>query len=88
MAVEAWSPLGSGAVLKDETLGMIASKYGKSIAQLCIRFALQNDIVPMPKSVTPERIRQNMDVFDFEIADEDMKAIASMPLLGFSGYLP
>ena len=88
MAVEAWSPLGSGAVLKDEFLGGIAAKYGKSTAQLCIRFALQNDVIPMPKSVTPERIKQNMEVFDFEISDEDMKAIASMPELGFSGFRP
>ena len=88
MAVEAWSPLGSGAVLKDEFLGGIAAKYGKSTAQLCIRFALQNDVIPMPKSVTPERIKQNMEVFDFEISDEDMKAIAAMPELGFSGFRP
>ena len=88
MAVEAWSPLGSGAVLKDGKLGAIAAKYGKSVAQLCIRFALQCDVIPMPKSVTPARIAQNMDVFDFEISDEDMKAIAAMPELGFSGYRP
>ena len=88
MAVEAWSPLGSGAVLKDEALGAIAAKYGKSVAQLCIRFALQCDVIPMPKSVTPARIAQNMDVFDFEITDEDLKAIAAMPELGFSGYRP
>ncbi|MBR3991586.1 MAG: aldo/keto reductase [Clostridia bacterium] len=88
MAVEAWSPLGSGAVLKDEFLGGIAAKYGKSTAQLCIRFALQNDVIPMPKSVTPERIKQNMEVFDFEITGEDMKAIAAMPELGFSGFRP
>ena len=88
MAVEAWSPLGSGAVLKDETLGAIAAKYGKSTAQLCIRFALQCDVIPMPKSVTPARIAQNMEVFDFEISDEDMKKIASLPELGFSGYRP
>ena len=88
MAVEAWSPLGSGAVLKNETLGRIAAKYEKSVAQLCIRFALQNDVIPMPKSVTLERIRQNMDVFDFEITAEDMAAIAALPILGFSGFSP
>ena len=88
MAVEAWSPLGSGAVLKDETLAKIAAKYGKSVAQLCIRFALQCDVIPMPKSVTPERIRQNSEVFDFEISEEDMAAIKAMPQLGYSGYSP
>ena len=86
--VEAWSPLGCGRVLKDEKLAEIAAKYGKSTAQLCIRFALQNDVIPLPKSVTPERIKQNTEVFDFEISEEDMKAIASMPVIGFSGFAP
>lgn len=88
MVVEAWSPLGNGAVLSDKGLGEIAAKYGKSTAQLCIRFALQNGVLPMPKSVTPSRIAQNADVFDFVISDEDMAAIAATPLLGFSGYRP
>ena len=86
--VEAWSPLGSGAVLSDPTLAAIAEKYNKSVAQLCIRFALQNDVIPMPKSVTPARIRQNTEVFDFEISDEDMSAISALPELGFSTYRP
>lgn len=88
MLVEAWSPLGSGAVLKDETLCSIAAKYGKSTAQLCIRFALQFGVLPLPKSVNPSRIAQNAEVFDFEITAEDMAKLASMPCLGFSGYLP
>ena len=75
-------------MLKDETLAKIAAKYGKSVAQLCIRFALQCDVIPMPKSVTPERIRQNSEVFDFEISEEDMAAIKAMPQLGYSGYSP
>ncbi len=88
MLVEAWSPLGNGAVLADENLGKIAAKYGKSTAQLCIRFALQSGVLPMPKSVTPSRIAQNAEVFDFEITAEDMAAIAATPTLGFSGYYP
>ena len=88
MAVEAWSPLGSGAVLKNEELGKIAAKYEKTTAQLCIRFALQCDVIPMPKSVTPERIKQNTEVFDFEISDEDMAAVLALPEMGFSTYRP
>lgn len=88
MVVEAWSPLGNGAVLADENLGKIAAKYGKSTAQLCIRFALQNGVLPLPKSVTPSRIAQNAEVFDFEITAEDMAAIAATPLLGYSGFAP
>lgn len=86
ITVQAWSPLGSGAVLKDPLLMEIAAKYGKSVAQLCIRFALQQDIVVLPKSVNPERIVSNMDVFDFQIADEDMARIAAMPKTGYSGF--
>lgn len=88
MVVEAWSPLGSGAVLKDESLAKIAAKYNKSTAQLCIRFALQSGTLPLVKSVTPSRIIENTKVFDFEISAEDMAAIAATPPLGFSGFIP
>lgn len=86
--VEAWSPLGSGAVLKDETLAKIAAKYNKSVAQLCIRLSLDYGILPLPKSTNAERITQNADVFDFEISAEDRAAIESMPQLGYSGFTP
>ena len=86
--VEAWSPLGTGAMLTNETLQEIAEKYDKSAAQLCIRFCLQNDVVPLPKSVTPERIDENLDVFDFEISDEDMETIRQMPDFGSKGLDP
>ena len=86
ITVQAWSPLGSGAVLKDPLLMEIAAKYGKSVAQLCIRFALQQDIVPLPKSITPERILANREVFDFTISAEDMARIAAMPVTGYSGF--
>ncbi len=86
--VEAWSPLGNGTVLKSPFLAAIAAKYGKSVAQLCVRFALQCGVLPLPKSVHADRIAQNADVFDFTISDEDMQAIQDMPRLGFSGYMP
>ena len=88
LLAEAWSPLGSGAVLADPQLNAIAAKYGKSAAQLCVRFALQCDVLPLPKSTKPERIAANADVFDFAISGEDMRAIASLPQMGFSGFLP
>lgn len=88
IAVEGWSPLGCGRVLKDPRLMGIAEKYGKSVAQLCIRFCLQNQILPLPKSVTPSRIRENTEVFDFEISKEDMKFIREMPKFGGSGLIP
>ena len=88
MLAQAWSPLGSGAVLADTTLNAMAKKYGKSVAQLCVRFALQCDVLPLPKSTKPERIAANAEVFDFEITAEDMDVLMNLPLLGFSGFLP
>lgn len=88
MAVEAWSPLGTGRLLQNEILAGIASKYNKSVAQLCIRWSLQNGLIPLPKSITPERIMQNSEVFDFEIAKDDMNVIDNMPYCGGSGLHP
>lgn len=86
--VQAWSPLGNGAVLQNDTLRLIAAKYNKSVAQLCIRFALQCNVLPLPKSVTPARMAQNAQVFDFEITDNDIKTMFDIHQLGFSGYYP
>lgn len=88
IVVEAWSPLGCGAVLKDDFLNAMAAKYGKSVAQLCIRYALQHGVVPVPKTMTPSRIHDNMDVFDFTISEEDMAAIDAMPKIGCNGFYP
>ncbi|GHT21360.1 oxidoreductase [Planctomycetales bacterium] len=86
--VEAWSPLGSGKVLNDERLKKIAAKYGKTIAQLCVRWVLQYGVLPLPKSVTEKRVYENADVFGFEIAAEDVKAIDDLPFFGGSGFYP
>ena len=88
IAVEAWSPLGTGKMLQNETLKAIAEKYGVSAAQLCIRMCLQNDVIPLPKSVTPNRIQQNIDVFGFEIGADDMAVIDAMEYCGGSGLDP
>lgn len=88
IAVEAWSPLGTGRLLQNEILAGIASKYNKSVAQLCIRWSLQNGLIPLPKSITPERIMQNFEVFDFEIAKDDMNVMDNMPYCGGSGLHP
>ena len=86
--VQAWSPLGCGRVLEDETLMKIAAKYGKSTAQICIKWALQNDTLPLPKSATPSRIIDNTNVFDFDISCEDMKVIDAFYYVGYSGMHP
>lgn len=86
--IEAWSPLGTGKMLNDPTLLEIASQYNVSVAQLCIRWCLQNGTLPLPKSITPERIKQNLEVYHFEISDNDMKRIDALPYIGGSGLLP
>ncbi len=86
--VEAWSPLGTGRMLTDETLAEIAKGYGKTVAQLCIRWCLQNKTLPLPKSVTSSRIEENTFVFDFEISAEDMTTINEMEYFGGSGLNP
>ena len=75
IAVTAWSPLGRGGVLQDETIIKIAEKYGKSAAQVVLRWHLQHDIMVIPKSVTPSRIEENANIFDFVLASEDMTVI-------------
>ena len=88
MLVQAFSPLGCGAVLNDETLKGIAAKYNKSVAQICLRFVLQSGLNVLTKSVTPSRILENTQIFDFELSAEDMAIIAAMPETGFTGWLP
>ena len=75
---EAWSPLGSGRLIDDPVINGIAAKYGKSSAQVMVRWSMQLGNIVLPKSVTPERIEQNIDVFDFELDDADMAAMASL----------
>ncbi len=86
--VEAWSPLGTGKVLDNETLKTIAGKYGKSSAQVCIRWCLQTGTLPLPKSVTPSRILENTNIFDFELTAEDVAAINELPFIGGSKSTP
>lgn len=78
--MEAWSPFAAGqdSVFKNETLIEIGSKYHKSPAQVVLRWLLQRGIVSLCKSSNPKRIRQNLDIFDFILSEEDMKAIADL----------
>ena len=75
IATEAWSPLAQGALLSDPTIVEIAERHGKTAAQTILRWHLQLGNVVIPKSVTPERIGQNIDIFDFELSVEEMAAI-------------
>lgn len=75
---EAWSPLAQGGMLAEGTVTSLAGKHGKTPAQVILRWHLQLGHVVIPKSVTPERIAENIDVFDFELTAEDMAAIGAL----------
>ncbi|MFJ9419045.1 aldo/keto reductase [Streptomyces sp. NPDC101227] len=79
IATEAWSPLGQGrGLLEDPTIAALAEKHGRTPAQVVLRWHLQLGNVVIPKSVTPSRIRENIDVFGFELDDADMKTLAGL----------
>lgn len=86
--VQAWSPLGRKRVLEHPLLVGLAEKYNKSAAQICLRYEIQRQVIPLPKASTKERMVQNYQVFDFEIEKEDMYRIDSMQPAGWSGEHP
>ncbi|MGG0789424.1 aldo/keto reductase [Peribacillus simplex] len=76
--VESWSPLGRGNLLEEPTINHIAKKHGKSSAQVLIRWHLQHDLVVIPKSITPSRIEENAEVFDFSLSLNEMNQIDAL----------
>lgn len=76
--LEAWSPLMQGKLLDEPTLASMAKKYNKSNAQIILRWDVQNEVVTIPKSVKPHRIKENADIFDFELTAEDMQKIDAL----------
>ncbi|MFN8163525.1 MAG: aldo/keto reductase [Solirubrobacterales bacterium] len=78
IATEAWSPLAQGALLEDDTIGTIAAHHDKTPAQAILRWHIQLGNVVIPKSVTPARMRENFDIFDFELSEDDLAATARL----------
>ncbi len=78
IATEAWSPLGQGSLLTNATVSGVAATHGKTPAQVLIRWHIQLGNIVIPKSVTPERIVSNFDVFDFELSEQDMASVSSL----------
>ncbi len=83
---QAWSPMGRAEIFSNEIIMQMSAKYNCTPAQLCIRWCLQHGVLPLPKSVTKERILSNTDVFNFEISERDMMLIDSVPFCGGSGH--
>ena len=88
IVVESWSPLAQGRILGNPDLQKIADRHQKSIAQICLRWVTQHEVVVIPKSSNPERLDLNKDIFDFTLSEAEMDAINSLPQIGFSGELP
>jgi diketogulonate reductase-like aldo/keto reductase len=78
IATEAWSPLARGHILEDPVLREIAAAHGVSVAQTTIRWHLQEGTIVIPKASSPQRIRENADVFGFALTDEEMARIAAL----------
>ncbi len=78
IVTEAWSPLGRGRLVDEPVLVDIAAAHGVSVAQVLVRWNVQQGVVVLPKSVTPSRIRSNLDVDGFVLTDDDLAAIATL----------
>lgn len=85
---EAWSPLAQGAVLSEAMVTELATRHGKTPAQVILRWHLQQGRIVIPKSVTPSRIAENIDLFDFSLTDEELAAIDSLENDGRTGPHP
>ena len=78
--IESWGPFAEGRnnLFTDSTLSEIAAAYSKSVAQVVLRWLTQRNVVIIPKSVRPERMRENIDIFDFDLTDDEMARIAAL----------
>ena len=78
IATQSWSPLGQGKLLDDPAIARLAQTYGKTPAQIVLRWHLDSGLIVIPKSVTPSRIEANFAVFDFRLSDSDLDAMAAL----------
>jgi 2,5-diketo-D-gluconate reductase A len=78
IAVEAWSPIGQGLVLEDPVIGSIAKRSGKTPAQVVLRWHIERGDIVFPKSVTPSRVKENFDIFDFDLSPGDVAEISAL----------
>ncbi|GET12592.1 2,5-diketo-D-gluconic acid reductase [Ligilactobacillus agilis] len=86
--VEAWAPLGEAAALSNPVLAKIAAKYDHTPAQVCLRWEIQQGILPLPKSVHKERMAENTKLFDFELTEDEMDIIGALRNLGGQCKVP
>jgi 2,5-diketo-D-gluconate reductase B len=78
LALVAYSPIAKGRIRNDSTLAQIGGKYRKTAAQVCLRWLVQQNVAAIPRSSRIERLSENIDVFDFELSDEEMRQISAL----------
>lgn len=88
IVVEGWAPFSNGQIFKHPLLQEIAERYNRSVAQIVLNWIMDKDIIPLPKSVTPQRIQENLQVFDFVLSKEDKSAIDEVTDCEGSGLHP
>lgn len=88
IAVTAWAPLGRGQLFSNEVIQSLSNKYGKTPAQIILRWQLERDIIVIPKSVTPDRIEENFNIFDFTLERQDIELIDRLECNGRMGANP
>lgn len=86
--VQGWSPLGCGRLLENQLLLKLAEKYEVSLPQICLRYAYQKNIIPLPKASSIIRMKNNLDIFGFVISEDDLNRIDNMPVTAWSGEHP
>ena len=86
--VQAWSPIGRSRVLDEPLVKELAAKYDVSPAQICLKFAVQRNIIHLPKSSSEDRMRENLDLYSFELEQDDIWRLSTMPQTGWSGEHP
>lgn len=86
--VQAWSPLGRKRILEDPLILSLADKYQVTPAQICLRFSMQRGVIPLPKASDAKRMKENLDLFSFELETEDLYQLMCMPPSGWSGEHP
>jgi len=88
IAVQSWSPFARGRINGNEVLEQIAKNHNKTFYQICLRWVIQHNVIVIPKSTSLERIKENINLFDFELSENEMKQINDISQMGFSGELP
>ena len=86
--LQAWSPIGRGRVLNDVLITELAEKYQISPVQVCLAFCLHENVMPLPKASSPERLRENLDAVNISLEREDVMRLENMPPLGWGGEHP